>query len=98
MILKGITYPKLRTRKGYSANVDKFYQSKAWRDLRNHYISLHPLCVMCQRDGITKEGNVVDHIKPRSQGGESLSMDNLQTLCTSHHQAKSASENNQGWV
>ena len=71
---------------------DQFYQGKRWRYLRNSYIRKNPLCVMCGDNGIIKEGNVVDHIIPRRQGGSDYNLDNLQTLCNSCHGIKSRNE------
>lgn len=66
---------------------NKFYQTNAWRTLRNMFIKRHPLCVEC--DGI---GQVVDHIIPIKQGGDSLEWDNLQTMCHRCHNIKSGKE------
>ena len=38
--------------------------------------------------------NVVDHIKPITEGGAELNVNNLQSLCTMHHNQKSAREGN----
>jgi 5-methylcytosine-specific restriction protein A len=70
----------------------KFYHTPAWRRLRNYYIKLHPLCEECEKKGILIEAKVVDHIKPIRLGGEALSEDNLQSLCTTCHASKSAKE------
>jgi 5-methylcytosine-specific restriction endonuclease McrA len=66
---------------------NKFYQTSAWRTLRNMFIKRHPLCVEC--DGI---GQVVDHIVPIKSGGDSLEWDNLQTMCHRCHNIKSGKE------
>jgi 5-methylcytosine-specific restriction protein A len=70
----------------------KFYQTGAWRKLRNAYIKANPLCAECQKQGIVKAASVVDHITPIRQGGEALDRSNLQSLCTSCHNSKSGKE------
>ncbi len=62
----------------------------------------NPLCVECLKEGFPAPGNTVDHIKQVNQKdpfdtqngkyGEPLDPDNLQTLCNSHHNKKSAKE------
>ena len=99
MILKGITYPKVRTKKGYNGNGDKFYQSKMWRDTRMHFLKVNPLCKRCRELGRVTEATVVDHIHPRTQGGDSYSWANLQGLCKSCNAVKTAMDNpNNGGV
>ena len=69
-----------------------FYNSKAWRMTRKFYIKANPLCEQCTREGRTTGGQMVDHIKPVSIGGSRLEQSNLQTLCNSCHNKKSANE------
>ena len=69
-----------------------FYRSTAWRKLRAIKISMNPFCELCEKKGIVKAAKEVDHIKPIRQGGAPLSLDNLQSLCTPCHAAKSAKE------
>ena len=69
-----------------------FYHSKAWRMTRKFYIKDNPLCEHCKRKGITTAGQMVDHIKPISLGGNMLHQSNLQTLCNKCHAKKSAYE------
>ena len=83
-----VIYP--RRKSTYSK--DAFYKSKQWRDFRNNYIATHPLCVICERQGRVTEATVLDHIVPRNQGGLNFADWNLQSLCQSCHQSKSASE------
>lgn len=82
--------------------ITDFYQSKEWRVTRNHYISHHPLCEECLRNGKTTPAKVVDHIQPinplnpydtqNGKYGEPLDDDNLQSLCEHDHAIKSAKE------
>mgnify|MGYP005990034541 FL=1 len=69
-----------------------FYHSKAWRMTRKFYIKDNPLCEHCKRKGITTAGQMVDHIKPITLGGNMLHQSNLQTLCNKCHAKKSAYE------
>ncbi len=69
------------TQRGYGAN---------WRRLRNWYIKTHPLCATCEAKGRLVAATDVDHIVPRSKGGED-DEDNLQSLCRHCHSTKTAS-------
>ena len=63
-----------------------------WRKLRKQILRRDSyLCQECQKKGVVKAGNVVDHIKPKAQGG-SDDPANLQTLCTQCHNHKTATE------
>ena len=46
---------------------------------------------MCQADGCDQPAKDVDHIVPRSRGGEDR-MSNLQGLCHAHHSQKTPRE------
>lgn len=80
---------KLQNRQHDNSN---FYHSKGWRMTRKFYIKDNPLCEQCTRDGRTTGGQMVDHIKPISIGGDRLHQSNLQTLCNSCHNKKNAKE------
>jgi len=58
---------------------------------RKRWLAKHPLCVHCEWEGRVTLGTVLDHIVPLSQGGKDDDS-NLQTLCDSHHDAKSKRE------
>ena len=64
-----------------------------WTVESKRYLSLHPLCVECQRIGETVPATVVDHIKPH-KGDAALFWDvtNWEPLCTLHHNQKTARE------
>ena len=57
-----------------------------WQQAREGYLRLHPLCVMCQADGVVMLATVVDHIEPHC-GDQRLFWDSTtwQSLCSSHH-------------
>jgi 5-methylcytosine-specific restriction endonuclease McrA len=83
-------------------NRNQFYQSKAWRELRNKFIQDNQLCKHCKEEGNTVFGKEVDHIKGINPSnaydtkggyyGDPLDPANLQTLCTMHHARKSGKE------
>lgn len=84
--------PERKPQQGRQRSNSKFYHSPAWRKLRSSYIINNPLCEECLKKGLTVEANVVDHITPVNQGGASLDMANLQSLCHSCHNRKSGRE------
>ena len=47
----------------------KFYQSTAWRKLRNLKLEQCPFCEESQRRVITTLAQVVDHVIPINRGG-----------------------------
>jgi len=64
----------------------RLYDSARWRKSRARHLLEHPLCVLCERQGITKAGDTVDHIVEHN-GDYDLFWDesNWQTLCRSCH-------------
>jgi len=68
------------------------YHTYKWKKLRKAYAADHPLCEHCLRYEIYTPLAVVDHIKELSDGGEPYERSNLQSLCHSCHNRKTASE------
>jgi 5-methylcytosine-specific restriction protein A len=66
-------------------------RGRKWLGIRARMLSLNPLCVECQRIGVVRAAEQVDHIVPLSQGGTDDDA-NLQGLCTEHHLRKSTLE------
>lgn len=64
---------------------------RAWKRIRDSYISAHPLCELCQRDGKLTPAREVHHIQPLADGG-THACDNLMALCTSCHSTITARE------
>ena len=67
----------------------RFYNSKAWKDLRTLQLSNEPLCRTCMRNGTYKQAVDVDHIidivvDPLLR----LEISNLQSLCRNCHSQK----------
>ncbi len=72
------------TERGYNAR---------WRRLRQWWLNAHPLCELCRKGGILTAAVLVDHIQPH-RGDQILLYDpaNLQSLCTTCHNRKTAME------
>lgn len=79
------------TQRGYSSR---------WQRARTGWLSAHPLCAMCEREGRVTAATVVDHIVPHRTAwalasGDELAIkaararfwdrDNWQSLCAAHH-------------
>lgn len=69
-----------------------FYKTYKWRKTSESYRKAFPLCCQCSDKGRTKKANVVDHITPIKEGGALYDWDNLQSLCHSHHNKKTAED------
>ena len=64
-----------------------------WQKARKQYLSAHPLCVLCQKEGRFRKATVVDHIIPH-RGDQKLFLDrsNWQALCKPCHDRKTGKE------
>ena len=80
-----------RARRGFDTELG-FYQSAAWRAVRAAFLRAHPLCRLCEAHGLLVPAKVVDHIIPLKDGGPRFDWVNLDALCVSHHNAKTARE------
>ena len=93
MPIKPLSNKVNKTRSQYSnGSVGSFYSSSAWLKLRNYKRSINPICESCAKLDLIIPFNTIDHIKPISEGGEALSLDNLQTLCKQCHAIKTGKE------
>ena len=74
-----------------SENAD-FYNSRAWRRLREWHFARHPICQWCEEEGTLNANDkiIIDHIIEIKDGGKGLDPENLQTLCLPHHNQKTA--------
>ena len=57
-----------------------------WQRTRLQHLRLHPLCVMCEQQGVIRVATIVDHKVPH-RGDMALFWDpsNRQSLCAPHH-------------
>jgi len=89
-----VKQPKVNNyqRHGKASDIAKLYASTKWRKLRDAFLLYHPLCQMCEANGVVKEAEEVHHIKPISKGKDenemrALAFDpcNLMSLCSECH-------------
>ena len=67
------------------------YCTIQWRKLRLVKLNESPVCVICEKRGLTELATTVDHIKPISQGGDPFpDLDGLMALCERCHNEKTA--------
>jgi 5-methylcytosine-specific restriction protein A len=84
---------QVKTNKQYSnGSAGNFYSSSAWVKLRNYKRLLNPICESCEKLGLVIPYHTIDHIKPITEGGEPLELENLQTLCRQCHAIKTGKE------
>ena len=89
------TIPRLKDKHKRDTKLNqsaKYYNSKAWKTLRNLYIREHPLCELCLKEGKTTPAEEIHHIVPiltglTAQQRWTLLTDknNLMSLCSKHH-------------
>ena len=73
---------------------DPFYLTVQWRKFRDWYITRHPICEMCEKEGRLTPAVMVDHIVEIRDGGALTSEENAQSLCWRCHGEKTANEKN----
>ncbi len=89
---------------GHRLHKDTFYQYPTWKRTKasfklgftewNGQQVSNQLCLECFKQGITRKGYAIDHIVAIEDGGSRTDHTNLQNLCESHHNSKSAQEGN----
>lgn len=71
----------------------KRYNTTYWRKIRKQVLLNEPLCRQCAKMGRVTAATVVDHIaRARIDSSQFLDLNNLQPLCDSCHNRKSAKE------
>ena len=72
---------------------DWFYSTRAWKQCRAGYLSQHPYCERCLREGIVRPAQHVHHkqyltAESVNDPKIALNWDNLEALCIRHHNAE----------
>ena len=71
---------------------DSFYHTPRWRRFSKWYRTNNPLCAKCLEGGYTKLADLVDHIIEIRDGGAKFDVNNVQSLCLSCSNTKTAHE------
>ena len=68
-----------------------------WQKARLAYLKAHPLCVVCQAEGVVKAADTVDHKVPHKGDRELFwDADNWQSLCAEHHNREKQRQERKG--
>jgi hypothetical protein len=71
------------------------YNTQRWLRVRRQFLSEHPLCIECEREGLVVAAVVVDHREGhqhRNWRARFWDPSRWDGLCIDHHNAKSAAE------
>jgi hypothetical protein len=79
-----------------SGAVPNLYNTAAWRRLRQHQLTVEPLCRMCLAEGRTTAATVCDHITPHRGDLDLFWHGDLQSLCATCHSMRKQSEERGG--
>jgi len=89
---KKIDNNKLRSRSDNKIT-RKIYDTQRWRRLSKRLRQQYPLCVLCLAKGINSITTCVDHIiELKDTTKHAYDLSNLQCICDSCHQKKTADE------
>lgn len=80
---------RMEASKNAPHDYNRFYKTAKWVKLSRQTLQKHPICVFCQRKGIIRKADLVDHIVPiREDWNKRLDPENLQPLCYRCHRIK----------
>lgn len=73
-----------------AARKKRIYNLAVWDRMRALVLAKEPLCRACSKKGLSRLARAVDHIVDVSAGGAPFDEANLQPLCISCHNSKTA--------
>lgn len=76
----------------------RFYQSEAWRQIRDYKLSQDPLCECseCKKNALLTPANEVHHVVDIAEDwARRLELDNLQSMYKPHHSRETMKRNNE---
>ena len=79
---------KIYNQQARNKESSKIYNTRRWQKLRAIQLIKNPLCV--NFDACNNVATIADHIIEISDKGEAFSLDNLQSICQSCHNTKTA--------
>lgn len=79
-------YKNKKKSKGNQIAFDEVYNTDKWKKLRVLKLMKNPLCEMCLKEGVVKQGFDCHHVVPILEDmTKAFDEDNLMTLCRMHH-------------
>jgi 5-methylcytosine-specific restriction endonuclease McrA len=75
----------------------RWYDLASWRRRRAFQLQVHPLCVLCEREGRTTEATIADHVVSHEGDWNRFVLGELQSLCVECHNRKSAGGVSRGY-
>jgi 5-methylcytosine-specific restriction protein A len=76
--------------------VTRWYHSRQWREMSARQLEDYPWCEECLSNGVHRKATDVDHVDPHHGDRKAFFTGRLQSLCHSHHTAKTNRERAQG--
>jgi 5-methylcytosine-specific restriction protein A len=78
-----------RSRRRRAERGPRIHGTKKWQTTRLRKLAKNPICEACDKELAVE----VDHIVPLNRGGDPYAFENLSSLCSPCHWAKTAREN-----
>jgi len=80
-------------RRARESETRRLYWTQRWRAIAKAQMNEHPLCIMCEAEGIIEPATICDHVIPHRGDVDLFWNGERQSLCASHHsRAKQAEE------
>lgn len=70
----------------------RLYSTARWLTLRANHLAEHPLCKMCERDGVVTPATVCDHVEPHRDDVDAFWRGPFQSLCDPCHSSRKQRE------
>lgn len=94
LVKSGLCTDHARARQSVYRNPEweKLYHTAAWKRIRARQLAKEPWCAECLVEGSYTPATQADHIEPHRGDRIKFFRGALQSLCDSHHSAKTARE------
>lgn len=63
----------------------RLYWTARWRKIAKAQLDEHPLCIMCEGEGVIERATVCDHVVPHRGDVDLFWNGERQSLCKDHH-------------
>lgn len=72
-------------RRARESETRRLYWTARWRSIAKAQINEHPLCIMCESEGVIEAATICDHVIPHRGDVDLFWNGERQSLCASHH-------------